>query len=101
MFNDPLFIGPVSTFGTSTFGKITSVGGFARSMQFQVRFGFSRRLSRSHVDAARRKDARLALRESPRQALIRIYQGVLHVIVVHSCSRSARVRVGLVTLEQP
>ena len=34
------FLGPVSTFGTSTFGKITSVGGFARSMQLQVRFGF-------------------------------------------------------------
>ena len=40
LFDDPLFIGPVSTFGTSTFGQITSVGGFARSLQFQVRLGF-------------------------------------------------------------
>ena len=40
LFDDPLFLGPVTTFGTSTFGQITSVGGFARSMQFQVRFGF-------------------------------------------------------------
>ena len=40
LFDDPLFLGPVSTFGTSTFGKITSVGGYARSMQFQVRLGF-------------------------------------------------------------
>ena len=36
----PLFIGPVSTFGTSTFGQITQVGGFARSLQFQVRVGW-------------------------------------------------------------
>jgi hypothetical protein len=40
LFDDPLFIGPVSTFGTSTFGQITSVGGFARSLQFQARLGF-------------------------------------------------------------
>ena len=40
LFNDPLFNGPVTTFGTSTFGKITSVGGFARSMQFKIRLGF-------------------------------------------------------------
>jgi len=40
LFDDPLFIGPVSAFGTSNFGQITSVGGFARSFQFQVRFGF-------------------------------------------------------------
>ena len=40
LFDDPLFIGPVTTFGTSTFGQITTVGGFARSLQFQVRFGF-------------------------------------------------------------
>jgi hypothetical protein len=40
LFDDPLFIGPVSTFGTSTFGQITSVGGFARSLQFQVRLGW-------------------------------------------------------------
>jgi hypothetical protein len=40
VFDDPLFVGPVSTFGTSTFGRITSVGGFARSLQFQVRLGW-------------------------------------------------------------
>ena len=40
MFDDPLFSGPVTTFGTSNFGQITTVGGFARSVQFQVRFGF-------------------------------------------------------------
>jgi hypothetical protein len=40
LFDDPLFVGPVSTFGTSTFGQITSVGGFARSLQFQVRLGW-------------------------------------------------------------
>jgi hypothetical protein len=40
MFDDPLFSGPVTTFGTSNFGQITTVGGFARSVQFQVRLGF-------------------------------------------------------------
>jgi hypothetical protein len=40
LFDDPLFVGPVSTFGTSTFGQITAVGGFARSLQFQVRLGW-------------------------------------------------------------
>jgi hypothetical protein len=40
LFDDPLFTGPVSTFGTTTFGRITSVGGFARSLQFQARLGF-------------------------------------------------------------
>jgi hypothetical protein len=40
LFDDPLFIGPVTTFGTSTFGQITQVGGFARSLQFQVRLGW-------------------------------------------------------------
>lgn len=40
VFDDPLFTGPVSTFGTSTFGQITSVGGFARSLQFQARLGW-------------------------------------------------------------
>ena len=40
MFDDPLFSGPVTTFGTSTFGQITTVGGFARSVQFQVRLAF-------------------------------------------------------------
>jgi hypothetical protein len=40
LFDDPLFIGPVTTFGTSNFGQITQVGGFARSLQFQVRVGW-------------------------------------------------------------
>jgi len=40
LFDDPLFVGPVSTFGTSNFGQITQVGGFARSLQFQVRVGW-------------------------------------------------------------
>jgi len=40
LFDDPLFIGPVTTFGTANFGQITNVGGFARSMQFQVRLGW-------------------------------------------------------------
>ena len=40
MFDDPLFSGPVTTFGTSNFGQITTVGGFARSVQFQVRAHF-------------------------------------------------------------
>ena len=40
LFDDPLFNGPVTTFGTSTFGQVTAVGGFARSMQFQARLGF-------------------------------------------------------------
>ena len=40
LFDDPLFIGPITTFGTSNFGQITQVGGFARSLQFQVRVGW-------------------------------------------------------------
>lgn len=40
LFDDPLFNGPISTFGTANFGQITTVGGFARSMQFQVRLGW-------------------------------------------------------------
>jgi hypothetical protein len=40
LFDDPLFIGPVTTFGTSNFGQITQVGGFARSLQFQARLGW-------------------------------------------------------------
>jgi hypothetical protein len=40
LFDDPLFIGPVTTFGTTTFGQINQVGGFARSLQFQVRLGW-------------------------------------------------------------
>jgi trimeric autotransporter adhesin len=40
LFDDPLFNGPVTAFGTTDFGRVTGVGGFARSMQFQVRLGF-------------------------------------------------------------
>jgi len=40
LFDDPLFIGPITTFGTSNFGQITQVGGFARSLQFQFRLGW-------------------------------------------------------------
>jgi hypothetical protein len=40
LFDDPLFNGPVTTFGSTTFGRVTTVGGFARSMQFQVRLGW-------------------------------------------------------------
>jgi hypothetical protein len=40
LFDVPLFSGPVSTFGTSNFGQITTVNGFARSVQFQVRVSF-------------------------------------------------------------
>ncbi len=40
LFDNPLFLGPITTFGTATFGQITSVGGYARSVQFQVRLGW-------------------------------------------------------------
>lgn len=40
LFDDPLFNGPNTSFGQATFGQITSVGGFARSMQFQIRAGW-------------------------------------------------------------
>ena len=40
MFNDPLFIGPVSTFGSGTFGQVNTLGGFARSLQFHARLGW-------------------------------------------------------------
>lgn len=40
LFDDPLFTGPVTTYGTSNFGQITAVGGFARSVQFQARVGW-------------------------------------------------------------
>jgi len=40
LFDNPLFSGPVSTFGTSNFGQITTVNGFARSVQFQARVSF-------------------------------------------------------------
>lgn len=40
VFNDPLFIGPVSTFGVGNFGQINTLGGFARSLQLHVRLGW-------------------------------------------------------------
>ena len=40
VFDNPLFSGPVATFGTSNFGQITTVNGFARSLQFQARVTF-------------------------------------------------------------
>ncbi len=40
LFDDPLFNGPNTSFGQSTFGQITSIRGFARSVQFQVRAGW-------------------------------------------------------------
>jgi hypothetical protein len=40
LLDDPLFTSLQSQFGTSTFGQLTAVGGYARSVQFQVRFGF-------------------------------------------------------------
>ena len=40
LFDNPLFTAPTTTFGTPTFGQVASVGGFARSVQFQVRVGW-------------------------------------------------------------
>lgn len=40
LFDDPLFSGPVTTYGTSNFGQITTVNGFARAVQFQARVGW-------------------------------------------------------------
>jgi hypothetical protein len=37
LFDDPLFTTLQSQFGTPTFGQLTAVGGYARSVQFQVR----------------------------------------------------------------
>ncbi|MEQ1912997.1 MAG: hypothetical protein ABMA15_29545, partial [Vicinamibacterales bacterium] len=39
-FDNPLFSGPVTTFGTANFGQITTVNGLARSVQFQARVSF-------------------------------------------------------------
>ena len=38
--NTPLFYGPNTTFGSSSFGKITSQANFARQMQLALRFSF-------------------------------------------------------------
>jgi hypothetical protein len=40
LFDNPLFTTLQSQFGTPTFGQLTAVGGFARSVQFQIRFGW-------------------------------------------------------------
>ena len=40
LFDNPLFSGPITTFGTANFGLIDTVGGFARSVQLQVRVGW-------------------------------------------------------------
>ena len=40
LFDDPLLLGPVSTFGTLNFGQVQGTGGFARSLQFHVRVGW-------------------------------------------------------------
>jgi hypothetical protein len=40
LFDNPLFTTLQSQFGTSTFGQLTAVGGYARSVQFQVRVGW-------------------------------------------------------------
>jgi hypothetical protein len=40
VFDSPLFSGPIGSFGTSNFGQITTVNGFARSVQFQARVSF-------------------------------------------------------------
>jgi len=40
LFDNPLFTTLQSQFGTPTFGQLTAVGGFARSVQLQVRFGW-------------------------------------------------------------
>lgn len=40
LFDNALFTTLQSQFGTPTFGQLTAVGGFARSVQFQIRFGW-------------------------------------------------------------
>jgi len=40
LFDNPLFTTLQSQFGTPTFGQLTAVGGYARSIQFQVRLGW-------------------------------------------------------------
>jgi hypothetical protein len=40
VFDTPLFTTLQSQFGTPTFGQLTAVGGYARSMQFHVRVGW-------------------------------------------------------------
>ena len=40
LFDNPLFTTLQSQFGTPTFGQLTAVGGYARSVQFQARVGW-------------------------------------------------------------
>ena len=40
LFDNPLFTTLVTQYGTSAFGQLTAVGGYARSVQFQIRVGF-------------------------------------------------------------
>jgi hypothetical protein len=40
LFDNPLFTTLQSQFGAPNFGQLQAVGGFARSVQFQVRFGW-------------------------------------------------------------
>ena len=39
-FNDPNFLGPNTSFGSSNFGRITTERGFPRLVQLMVRFAF-------------------------------------------------------------
>ena len=39
-FNDPNFLGPGTSFGSSNFGRITAVRGFPRLVQLMTRFSF-------------------------------------------------------------
>jgi len=38
--NDPAFRGPIVGFGRSDFGRITTVGGFARTLQLMARMAW-------------------------------------------------------------
>ena len=40
IFNNTQFNGPNTTFGSSSFGRISSSRGFPRLLQLMVRFGF-------------------------------------------------------------
>ena len=52
VFDNPLFSGPVGTYGTGNFGQITAVNGFARSLQFQASYtdiSFDREIANAQV----------------------------------------------------
>jgi hypothetical protein len=40
VFDNPLLLGPVTTFGTGNFGQVLTTGGFGRSLQFQFRLAW-------------------------------------------------------------